>query len=110
MRAISHTYDILKEYRVKITYVLLGSCFFLTFLYVLNVYKVISDTVSLQRMESEVTVLQGKVNELDAEYLALSSKVTPDKLSMYGMRQGKVSEYITKSSSLTRVVSIGHGL
>jgi hypothetical protein len=97
-KAIAQTYNTLHDNVKLINYVLLLACLLLVSLYVMNIFRVVSRTVSLQKVESKISLLSSSVNNLDSEYLALSGKITPDNLSDFGMTKGKVSEYITRSA------------
>jgi hypothetical protein len=96
-KAIAQTYSVLHENVKLINYVFVVACLLLVSLYVMNIFSVVSKTVSLQKVESKISLLSSSVNNLDSEYLALSGKITPDNLSEFGMTKGQVSEYITRS-------------
>jgi hypothetical protein len=109
-RALAITYSVAREHHIRITLAFLAGCALLVMLYALYVYQVISHTVALQKAEMSMTALSTKVDSLDAKYLELSSKLTPDALASYGMTPGQVSQYISKSNSLSRVAFGGHEL
>ncbi len=109
-KAIAQTYSIIHEHRLRLTYSLLAGCLFMVILYAANVYAIISRTVALQKISNQTTALENSVNGLDASYLTLSSKITPDSLAAYSMSQGHVSEYISRSTSLSRIAMGGHEL
>jgi len=88
----------------------MGACAILIFFYAVNVYRVISHTVALQKVTTSLTSIGSAVGDLDAHYLALSSQVTPDSLSKYGLTQTQVSEFISRTSTLGTVATIGHEL
>jgi hypothetical protein len=96
-RAIVQTYNIVHEYRKRISIILLISSIIMVLFYVLNIYSVVSHTVTIKNLNSQISAVENIVDDLDAKYLILSSKITPDSLSSYGMSQGKVSEYISKT-------------
>jgi len=98
-KAIAQTYNVVNENILKITYACLAACLFFVILYVANVFSVISKTVSLQSVQLQIATLNSNVNGLDSQYLSLSGVITPDNLSAYGMTQGKVTEYIPRSSA-----------
>jgi hypothetical protein len=102
-RAIARTFSFHNSYRVFIAYALLGSSIFLALLYSFNLYSIISDTVAVQHLRQQTALLSTAVEELDSEYLKLSSNITPDRLEAYGLSQGKVSLFIPRTSSLGRV-------
>lgn len=100
-KTIVNTYNVVHEYRKKISVMLIAACVVTTLFYIFNVYAVISRTVAMQKINSQITATAIIVENLDAKYLGLSSKITPDSLDKYGMSQGKVSEYISKAASPT---------
>jgi hypothetical protein len=99
-KAIAKTYDTINENMMKMTYVMLAACLLLVLIYVVNIFSVISKTVALQRVESQITAISSSVDNLDSQYLNLSGRITPDNLSAYGMTQGKVSAYIARSNGV----------
>jgi hypothetical protein len=99
-KAITQTYTLAIEYQKQIMLALLGACAFLVIIYAANVYTIIRNTVAIKQAESQVTVLSTKVDTLDKQYLELANKITPDALKGYGLAAGKVSSYISKTTSL----------
>ncbi|MEA2715519.1 MAG: hypothetical protein QOG91_547 [Candidatus Parcubacteria bacterium] len=110
IKAISQTYRFAQEYRRQITCVLVIACAVFAYVYAVNIYRVISHTVALEKIEKEAASLSGAVGLLDSEYLDLSSKITPDNLKAYGFSEGQVSAYISRTSSLGSVALRGHEL
>ena len=98
-KAIVQTYDVISDNVMRISFTLFVACFFFAILYVVNVFSVISKTVALQSVEAKISALGSDVDSLDAQYLALSGKITPDNLNAHGMSQGNVSEYIAKADA-----------
>lgn len=96
-KAIAETYNTFHENRIRISLVLMAASIVMAMLYIINVYSVISHTVAIQKMNSQIAITERTVEGLDSKYLALSSKITPDSLGSYGMSQGKVTEYIAKN-------------
>lgn len=96
-KAILQTYDSINNNIRIINSVFIVGCFLLAGLYIASVFSVISKTVTLQKIESKISVLSGDVNNLDSEYLSIAGKITPDNLLDYGMTKGQVNEYITRS-------------
>lgn len=99
-KAISQTYSRLNDNVKIISYTFLIGCLILVFIYSLNLFKVISNTVALQKTESKMSELSSSVDELDTQYLSLSGNINPDNLDAYGMTKGTVSVYISKSAVL----------
>ncbi len=66
-------------------------------MYAINLYGVISDTVALQQIQRAASALSADVSALDTTYLHLSSKITPDTLHSYGLQEGEVSFFISRS-------------
>jgi len=107
---MAKTYNLVQEYRTIMTWTLLLACAFLAVTYGLNIYKVIQSTVTLEKIHGQATILGREVDDLDSQYLKLSGVLTPDQLAAYGLSQGKVSQYISKSASLSRLAIGGHEL
>lgn len=108
-KAIVHTYNMVTEHGLKLTYALLTVCAILMAVYVYNIFKVISNSVALEKVQKEMMALNSKVDSLDSQYLELSSAITPDNLNHYGLQQVKVSSYISRSASLG-IATGGHEL
>lgn len=80
-------------------------------IYVLNIYKIVRVMVAVRTIETKITSTTDTVQDLDAEYLQISGKITPDSLHSHGFLPAEVSEYISKSASLSRSpASSGHEL
>jgi len=109
-KALAQTYNAAYEHRLNITYAVLAACAVVTCIYAMNVYRVVSRTVALQQAETRITAVTASVDNLDAQYLELSSSVTPDSLKQYGLSEGQVSAYISRSASLGSVALGGHEL
>ncbi len=109
-KAITNTYNVAHEYSIQITSALFATCMLLVVLYAINVYVVISRTISLQHTESQVTTMGSQVAQLDAQYLKLSGNITPVALKSHGFNQGQASMYITRTDSLGRVALSAHEL
>ena len=69
-------------------------------LYALNMYSIISETVAMQKIEVQTMALEGSMDKLDAQYMAISNKITPDIAKEYGLEQGNVSTYIPRTRSI----------
>ncbi|MEI6304817.1 MAG: hypothetical protein WCP09_02240 [Candidatus Taylorbacteria bacterium] len=109
-KAIVDTIKVTNNYRTQMTYVLIGGCFLMIAIYVFNVFRVISSTVALQKVQNQTASLESNVENLDAKYLQLSSEITPDTLADHGFVAGKVSDYISRNVSLGSVATGGHEL
>ena len=109
-QAIAHTYTLVHDYRRQITLALCATCAVLALVYAVNLYRVISYTISLQHMHAEQVALDASIQALDTQYLAISSKITPDTLSAYGFGQATVHSFISRTASLGRVALVGHEL
>ena len=99
-KAIAKTYNITRDYGAYMTKALIAGCLIMAFLYALNTYSMISRTVAAQKVESQTATLQNSVEQLDAEYITLSNKITPDIEDQYGLEQSDVSAYIQRTRSL----------
>lgn len=113
-KAIAHasinTLATLHGYRRQITLALLATSIMLVATYAINLYRVISHTIALQRVTTQVAALDGAVNKLDGQYIALSHTITPDAVAARGFDQGKVSAFISRTASLGRIALVGHEL
>ena len=109
-KAIAFTYNVTQTYQSYIIKAVLISCGFLLTLYALNVYAVISHTVAVESLEKQSAALSTSVDSLDAKYLELSSKATPDALADYGYIQGQVSAFISRTTSLGSLATRAHEL
>ncbi len=109
-KAIINTYSFVQDYRRKITLSLLAICLTMAFIYAVNLYQVISHTIALQNVTKEQARVDVAVQALDTQYLALSSKITPDAIHAYGFDQGKVTAFISRTTALGRATTAGHGL
>lgn len=109
-KTISVAYATIHDYRTYITTGLLGASIALVIAYAASVYAVISHTVAIQKIQAAAVALGSTVDNLDSQYLQLSSSVTPESLSTYGFTQGKVSAYISRTPSLGSVARGGHEL
>ncbi len=109
-QAITHTYTIVHDYRRQITQALFATCMVLALIYAINLYRVISHTIALQKITLQQAGLNSAIQTLDTQYLAISSKITPDTLKNYGFDQGKVSAFISRTGMLGSVAIVGHEL
>ena len=109
-KALAKTYNITNDYRTHFTYFLIGGCILMVAIYIFNVYKVITTTVAIQKIQNQSVILESNVESLDSKYLELSSQITPDTLSAHGFVAGKVSAYISRNASLGSVAIGGHEL
>ena len=98
-KAIAQTYTYAHQYRALITLAFIGAAILSVILYTVNVYSVISHTVALQSIQKQTNVLSSSVSDLDAKYLELGSRVTPDSLATYVLTPGTVSSYIPRTAS-----------
>ena len=103
-------YNIANEHRMRITVTLMAGCLVLAMLYGINIYHLVLRTVAMQETQSALVAKSHEVNSLASKYLTLSSALTPDTLSNYGLNAANVSQYISRTSSLSRVAMSGHEL
>ena len=108
--AIAQTYIAVTEYRARITAFLLMLCAVMVMYYGVSIYKTISMTVALDKAHMEIAAVTSTVGTLNSTYLDLSRSVTPDKLGEYGLSQGHVSEFISRSTSIGSVALSQHTL
>ncbi len=109
-RVIVNTAGHISDHRAKLTFAIMGACAVAAIFYAVNLYTLISHTVAMQKMESQAAVLGSAIGKLDAEYLRISSKITPDSLASYGLVPGHVSMYITRPAATANLVSLGNEL
>ncbi len=95
-KAIVQTYNIFNENVRIVTSAFVIGILILTFIYSINLFTVISNTVAFQKTEAKMSALGSSVDELDSEYLSISGNINPDNLEEYGMTKGEVSEYISR--------------
>lgn len=96
--------------RLSLAHVLMSVFAILVLMYGISLYSIISNTVALQQVQKQTEALATEIEVLDGEYLKLSSTITPDTLSAYGLEAGEVSFFISRSNSLGRVALGGHEL
>jgi hypothetical protein len=109
-KALAHTYTTIHGYRRHITLALLATSAVLVAIYAINLYRVISHTIALKHVTTQVASLDASVDKLDSQYIALSHSITPDAIAARGFDQGKVSAFISRTTSLGRIAMVGHEL
>lgn len=109
-KAIAQTYGAAMQHRRMIVMVLMAGVAVCAFVYAFNVFRVVSRTVAVQKTESKIASVENRVQSLDARYLELANKITPDMVKSYGMKEGEVTAYILRTASLGRVAMSGHEL
>jgi hypothetical protein len=102
-KIIAKTYSLADDNRAMITKTLLAGCLVMAFLYAFNMYSVITKTVAAQVIEKQMVTLASSVQKLDAHYITLSNKITREMASDYGLMQGQVSAYISRTKSVGSV-------
>jgi hypothetical protein len=105
-KAIAQTLHTAHTYRLHISYVLVGICALLVFMYSLNVYSVISKSASANSVIKQAQALENSVKKLDAKYIEMTSNMTSGSLIAYGLTEGKTATFITKSQT-KNVVALG---
>jgi hypothetical protein len=91
------------EFRLRAAQILLAGCVLIAVMYAANLYSIVSNTVALKQVKNDTLSLNVSVEELDTQYLALSSKITPDTLDSFGLEAGEVSYFISRTETLGRV-------
>lgn len=113
-KALAHTSihlaTTLHGYRRHITLALLATSAVFVAIYAVNLYRVISHTIALQHVSAQVATLTAAVDKLDGQYITLSHAITPDAIAVRGFDQGKVSAFISRTTSLGRIALAGHEL
>lgn len=110
MKTIAKTYSFSKEYSAKITKLVLLGCLVAVFIYGINLYMTVSRTVAIRSLEAEISKIDETVKQLDGQFIALSSKITPELAGRYGLSETEVSAYINKTTSLGVVISQRSGI
>lgn len=101
-RAIAQTYNIANEYRSFISRSLITLCLVAALFYAANIYLVISRAMAANAVKKQTAVVSLAVKDLDGKYIALSGKITPDAASAYGLHEGTVSAFISRTVLLGR--------
>lgn len=109
-KAIAYTYTATMEHRARITSALFAMCLVMVVAYAAYLYSAISRTVSIQKTDKAAALLAASVDALDADYIRMSSRITPDTIAAHGFSRTKVSAFIPKTASLGRVALGGHEL
>jgi len=81
----------------------IGACLLSVFIYGMNLYSVIQQTVSLQKIEKDIVALKSSVQDLDTKYISLSSSITSEMAKNFGLHEAPVTAYINRTVSLGRV-------
>ena len=106
-KIIAQTYNITTPYRAYVTAVLAVGCMVAALVYAIGIYRVISRTVALERIDAQSAALTGQVEALDSQYLELSSADSVDSLARYGLQAGQVTAYIPRTVSTASAASFG---
>lgn len=101
IRTFAHAHNFLYQYRSKLMTVFLTAIMVAICVYGFNVYMIIARAVALKHTETRIADLRSTVYALDAKYLSISGKITPDILHSYGLSQDQSPTFITRASSLT---------
>lgn len=109
-KVIAKTYDVTNSHKTQIIYALIAVCGILIVTYFVNIYSVISRSVAIEKVQSQMVESSAIVRELDQKYLELSSKITPDSLKQYGLREGREAAFISRTASLGSVAFGGNEL
>ena len=109
-KIIANTYSSVNDNKIYVTSAILAACGILVMIYAFNVYKLVSRTVAIESIQTQINSESSSVNSLAVEYLSLSSELTPDTMKSFGMSEGTVSEYISKTASLGRVALGGSNM
>ena len=99
-KVIANTISLTGEYKSVISRFILAISAFVIVLYGINVYSAISKAAAIKRIDTMRIALENKVQQLDAQYIALSGKVSPEMAEQYGLVEVPVAQYINRSGSL----------
>jgi hypothetical protein len=109
-KAITQTYSTLHNHSVLITHALFGGCLLAAAWYGINVYSAISRTIFTERVSAQTDAIGNSINQLDSEYIKLTSSASLSALAAYGMAPSTVTAYISHTASLGSVALSGHEL
>lgn len=98
-RVLINTAEQVHSYRANITLALLFASALCAIWYAANLYSLVSRTVALRQAEKSIASVTTQVSDLDTQYLKLTSSITPDQLSAYGLSAGKIAAYIKRTQS-----------
>lgn len=93
-------------YIANITTAVFAGILVTTLFYATNLYSLVSRTVAVKQVEKETATLSSSLSTLDAEYLRLSSAITPDAMTKHGLSQAQVSVYITRPAATASAASV----
>lgn len=99
-KIIAKTYDLADDNRQRIVCGLLVTCVAALVFYGFNLYATISRTVALEKISAQTKVVEDSIRTLDAEYIALSSRITPDVVKEYGLKEVSISAFIDRTTTL----------
>lgn len=109
MRVIAHTAGEINQKRAYISLAVLFLSLVMGLVYAVNLYSLISRTVAIKNIESKINSINSVTSTLDAEYLKLASTITPDAISSHGLKQGRVTAYITRPSPTASIINLASG-
>jgi len=107
-KAITITYGVFQDHIAKVTSLVLMACLIVAGIYIFHTYSLVNKTVALRTIDGQMTALSGDVQGLDAKYLDLVSRITPENLGTFGLKQGTVSDYISRVDGVDRVAMVAH--
>ncbi len=99
-KIIAKTYNLADENRQRITYALLIACAAMFVFYGMNLYATVSRTVALEKLSAQTKTVEDSVRTLDTQYIALSSKITPEAAKEFGLKEVAVSAFIDRTTTL----------
>ncbi len=109
MRVIAKTASEINDRRALLSLILLVACAVTALFYIMNLYFLIDKTVAIKNIDDKISALNSDVVALDAEYLKVTSRITPEIISSYGLAQAKVSMYIKRPAPTASAVNLASG-
>lgn len=87
------------DQRVGIFWTLVSICFVSSILYIYAVSTTVSNTVSRQALEREVSTLAARIGEMEFTYIAMKNSVDLSTAYTYGFKDVSAPVYVSRTSS-----------
>lgn len=108
-RSIVNTAGHVNDHRAILTAALLFGSVLCAAFYAFNLYTLISHTVALRQIDSQMVAIGSELSSLDSEYLKLASAITPDAVTAHGLMPAQVSVYITRPQPTASIGNLAQG-
>jgi hypothetical protein len=87
------------DQRVKIFWTLVSVCFVSSILYIYAVSTTVSNTVSRQSLEREVSTLAARIGEMEFTYIGMKNSVNLATAYNHGFKDVSSPTYVSRTSS-----------